>query len=49
VFLEHRPFVLSVMSAYIDDRRSPVPEITRIVYRYFEKQAISNASGRTIR
>jgi beta-lactamase class A len=49
VFLEHRPFVLSVMSAYIDDRRTPVPEVTRIVYRYFEKLAISNAYGRSIR
>ena len=49
VFLEHRPFVLSVMSAYIDDRRTPVPEVTRIVYRYFEKLALSNAYGRSIR
>jgi beta-lactamase class A len=49
VFLEQRPFVLSVMSAYIDDRRTPVPEVTRIVYRYFEKLAISNAYGRSIR
>ena len=49
VFLDHRPFVLSVMSAYIDDRRTPVPEVTRIVYRYFEKLAISNVYGRSIR
>jgi len=49
VFLAHRPFVLSVMSAYIDDRRTPVPEVTRIVYRYFEKLAASNAYGRSIR
>ena len=49
VFLEQRPFVLSVMSAYIDDRRTPVPEVTRIVYRYFGKLAISNAYGRSIR
>lgn len=48
VFLEHRPFVLSVMSGYIDDRRSPVPEVTRIVYRYFEKLALSNRYGRSI-
>ena len=49
VFLEQRPFVLSVMSAYIDDRRTPVPEVTRIVYQYFDKLAISNAYGRSIR
>jgi beta-lactamase class A len=49
VFLEHRPFVLSVMSAYIDDRRTPVPEVTRIVYRMFEKAARSNRYGHTVR
>jgi beta-lactamase class A len=49
VYLEHRPFVLSVMSAFIDDRRTPVPEVTRIVYRYFEKLARSNSYGRSIR
>ncbi|HTQ57467.1 MAG TPA: serine hydrolase [Bryobacteraceae bacterium] len=49
VFLEGRPFVLSVMSAYIDDRRSPVPDVTRIVYRYFEKLAGANAWGNRLR
>jgi beta-lactamase class A len=49
VFLEGRPFVLSVMSAYIDDRRSAVAEVTRIVYRYFEKLAGANAWGNRLR
>jgi len=49
VFLEGRPFVLSVMSAYIDDRRSPVPEVTRIVYKYFEKLAGANAWGNRLK
>ncbi len=49
VFLEGRPFVLSVMSAFIDDRRSPVPEATRIVYRYFEKLAGANAWGNRLK
>jgi len=49
VFLEGRPFVLSVMSAFIDDRRSPVPDVTRIVYRYFEKLAGANAWGNRLR
>ena len=49
VFLEGRPFVLSVMSAFIDDRRSPVPEVTRIVYRYFEKLAAANTYGNRLR
>jgi len=49
VFLEGRPFVLSVMSAFIDDRRTPVPEVTRIVYRYFEKLAGANTWGNRLR
>ncbi len=49
VFLEGRPFVLSVMSAFIDDRRTPVPEVTRIVFRYFEKLAGANAWGNRLK
>ena len=49
VFLPGRPFVLSVMSAFIDDRRTPVPEAARIVYRMFEKLARSNRYGHTVR
>jgi beta-lactamase class A len=49
VFLQGRPFVLSVMSAFIDDRRTPVPEVTRIVYRYFEKLAGANAWGNRLK
>lgn len=49
VFLERRPFVLSVMSAFIDDRRSPVPDVARIVYRYFEKLASANQYGNRLK
>ena len=49
VYLEGRPFVLSVMSTFIDDRRSPIPEITRIVYRYFDKLAAANLYGNRLR
>jgi beta-lactamase class A len=49
IFLERRPFVLSVMSAFIDDRRSPVPDVTRIVYRYFEKLAGANPYGNRLK
>ena len=49
VFLEGRPFVLSVMSAFIDDRRTPVPEVARIVYRYFEKLGGANAWGNRLK
>ena len=49
VYLEGRPFVLSVMGTFLDDRRSPVPEVTRIVFRYFEKLAASNRFGNRLR
>jgi beta-lactamase class A len=49
VFLENRPFVLSVMSAFIDDRRTPVPDITRIVFRHFQRLAGSNRYGNRLR
>jgi len=49
VFLSGRPFALSVMSAYIDDRRTPVPEVTRIVYHHFEKLARANRYGHRVR
>jgi beta-lactamase class A len=48
VFVKGRPFVLSVMSAFIDDRRSPVAEVTRIVYPLFEKLASSNQYGQRL-
>jgi beta-lactamase class A len=49
IFLTGRPFVLSVMSTFIDDRRTPVPDVTRIVFRYFEKLALSNRYGNRLR
>jgi beta-lactamase class A len=49
VFLGGRPFVLSIMSTFIDDRRSPVPEVTRIVFRYFERLSASNRYGNRLR
>ncbi len=49
VFAPGRPFALSVMSVFIDDRRTPVPEAARIVYRMFEKLARSNRYGHRVR
>jgi len=49
VWLTGRPFVLSVMSAFIDDRRTPVPEVTRIVFRHFERLAGSKRYGNRLR
>ncbi|MCC6861019.1 MAG: serine hydrolase [Bryobacterales bacterium] len=49
IWVAGRPFVLSVMSAYIDDRRSPVPEVVRVVYPLMEKLARSNRYGHRVR
>jgi beta-lactamase class A len=49
VFLPGRPFVLSVMSTYIDDRRTPVPEVARLAYRHFERLAGANRYGNRLR
>lgn len=46
VFVPQRPFALSVASAYLPDLRSPVGDITRIVYTYFDKLGRSNRFGR---
>ena len=35
-----RPFVLSVMSTYLDRGVNPVPEVARMVYEYFENARI---------
>ena len=39
IFLKNRPFVLSVMSTYLESGNNPVPEVARLVYDYFEKLA----------
>lgn len=49
IYLPGRPFVLSVMSTFLDDRRTPVPDVTRTVFRYFEKLASSNRYGNRLR
>lgn len=49
VYLDRRPFALSVMTAYLDRGRNPVAEVTGIVYRHFEKVANANRYGRRLR
>ncbi len=48
VFLPKRPFIVSVMSAYLDDRVNPVGEVTGIVFDFFQKMARSNQYGRRL-
>ncbi|MGB9605950.1 MAG: serine hydrolase, partial [Bryobacteraceae bacterium] len=49
VFLPSRPFVLSVMGAYLEEKTDPVDAVTRIVYRHFERLARSNRYGHRVR
>jgi beta-lactamase class A len=49
VYLEGRPFVLSVFSAFLDPGVNPVEEITREVYTYFRKLAESNDYGNKVK
>ena len=48
VYLPKRPFIVSVMSAYLDDRVNPVGPVTAIVFDHFNKLAHSNAFGRRL-
>ena len=48
VFLPGRPFVLSVMSTYLDRGVNPVPEVARLVYEHFLKLSQSNRYGHNL-
>ncbi len=45
VFLPNRPFVVSIMSSFLEETENPVGEITRLVYGQFEKLSRSNEYG----
>jgi beta-lactamase class A len=45
VFVKNRPFVLSVMSTFLDPGVNPVPGVARMFYEHFEKLARSNRYG----
>jgi beta-lactamase class A len=45
VFVEQRPFVLSVCSAFLKEPDNPVPAVAREVYDYFALLARSNRFG----
>lgn len=48
IFLEKRPFVLSVMSTYLAPQENPVPAVARIFFDYFEKLGNSNRYGHNL-
>jgi beta-lactamase class A len=45
VFLEGRPFALSIMGTYLKEGQSPVGDITTLVLKHFQKLAGANAYG----
>jgi beta-lactamase class A len=46
VWLDKRPFALSVMSTYLGDSdKNPVEDVTRLVYRHFERLSRANSYG----
>ena len=48
VLLPGRPFVLNVMSAFLDESADPVGPVTAIVLEHFRKTAASNQYGRRL-
>ena len=49
VFLKGRPFVMTVMTTYLDDGKvNPVAGAAKIVFEYFEKVAAGNEWGRRL-
>jgi beta-lactamase class A len=48
VYLPKRPFIVSVMSTYLNDRVNPVGQVTGLVFDYFNKMAHSNQYGRRL-
>jgi beta-lactamase class A len=47
VYAPGRPFALSVQSTFLHggEQRDPVEEVTRVVYRYFQRLGAANAFG----
>ena len=48
VYLDKRPFALSVAGAYLGENMNPVPEATVIIFHHFEMLAKSNRYGRSL-
>jgi beta-lactamase class A len=48
VFVPKRPFVISVMSTYLDHRVNPVGKVTAVVFDFFNKLAHANQYGRRL-
>ncbi len=46
VYLDKRPFALSVAGTFLALDKSPVPEVTKIIFHHFEMIARSNKFGR---
>jgi beta-lactamase class A len=49
IYLEHRPFIISVFSTFLDENANPVGDVTKMVFDFFQKLGASNDVGRKIR
>jgi beta-lactamase class A len=45
VYLRNRPFALAVMGTFLKEPFNPVPEVTRMVYEYFDRLDRGNRYG----
>ncbi len=45
IYLRNRPFALAVMGTYLKEPFNPVPEVTKLVYEYFDKLDRANIYG----
>lgn len=48
VFLPKRPFVLAVMSTFVEEWKNPVPEVASLACAHFERLAAANRYGHRI-
>lgn len=49
VYVPGRPFIISVMSTFVDEKSTAVADITRIVYAHYDKVARANQWGHAYR
>ena len=49
VYLENRPFALSVYSSFLGATENPVGEVSKLVFEYFQRLSKSNSYGNQVR
>jgi beta-lactamase class A len=49
VYLPRRPFIISVMSTFVDQKSTAVADVTRMVYAHYDKLSHANDWGHAYR